>query len=129
MREDEFNEDRNIKLIQKDINEFESGNGQEHELFDKELNAMELTLDQRRELMNQIMKASWDFAIKSAPYSGNLLDDTDTADNVMEKRFQIVIQKMLELKKQYGFPVAKYDREAKRAYIEYTDGQREYFDK
>lgn len=99
-----------------------------NELLDKELNAMELTLDQRRELMELIMRESWDVAIKEAPYDGNILDDTDMADDIMERRMQIAVQKMLELKKRFGFPIAKYDREVKKAYIEYADGRRKYFD-
>lgn len=115
-------------IIQQAIKELELGKDQEYELLIKELNAMELTIDQRRDLMELIMRESWDFAIKEAPYDGNIFDDTDMADEIMERRMQIVVQKMLELKKRFGLPIAKYDKEAKRAYIEYADGQRAYFD-
>lgn len=115
-------------MLRHAIKEIYAGQGQEHELLDDELNAMELTIDQRRELMELIMRESWDFATKEAPYDGNIFDDTDMADEIMERRMQIVVQKMLELKKRFGLPIAKYDKEAKRAYIEYADGRREYFD-
>ncbi len=104
------------------------GQNKKDKPLDKDQNAMELTLDQRRELMDRIMSEAWDAAGKEAPYCGNIFDDTDEADEVMEKRFQIVVSKMLELKKKYGLPIAKYDREKKRAYIEYANGHREYFD-
>jgi hypothetical protein len=99
-----------------------------NKLLDEELNAMELTLDQRRELMDRIMEEAWNVAREATPDCDNIYADTDEADAIREKQFQIVIEKMLELKKRYGFPIAKYDRTTKRAYIEYADGSREYFD-
>lgn len=128
MQEDGFYNDDNIDVFQQAIKEIDAGQGQEHELSGDELNAMELTIDQRRKLIELIMRESWDLAIKEAPYDGNILDDTDMADEIMEKRMQIVVQKMLELKKRFNFPIAKYDREVKKAYIEYADGRREYLD-
>lgn len=128
MGKHDINTDENLLTPEKQIKKNEPRPSQEYETFPEISDAMELTLDQRRELMDRIMQEARDTALEEAPYCGNILDDTDEADAVMEKRSQIIIQKMLELKKQYGFPIAKYDRETKRAYIEYADGHREYFD-
>jgi hypothetical protein len=128
MKKDDFCRNVNMDVPQKAIDK-KSDQETCHKDFDGVIDAMELPLDQRRELMDRIMQEARDTAIKEAPYNGNLYDDTDEADIVMEKRFQIVIGKMLELKKIYGFPIAKYERETKRAYIEYADGHRRYFDK
>jgi addiction module RelB/DinJ family antitoxin len=40
--------------------------------------------------------------------------------------FQSAVQNETARKKQNGNPVAKYDSEAKQAYLEYPDGRREY---
>jgi len=125
---DGYNIDGNMKICKKEINEIKDEQSGKNKSLGNGLDAMELTPDQRRELMDRIMQEARDTALEEAPYCGNILDDTDEADAVMEKRFQILVQKMLELKKQYGLPIAKYDRETKRAYLEYADGHREYFD-
>lgn len=128
MEKDDFYIGENVKLLHEAVKEIGAGQDKGYEFLDENLNAMELTQDQRRELINRIMSEAWGVARKEAPYCGNIFDDTDEADEVMEKRFQIVVRKMLELKKKYGLPIAKYDHETKRAYIEYADCHREYLD-
>lgn len=40
--------------------------------------------------------------------------------------FQAAVRREITIKKQKGIPIARYDSEAKRAYLEYPDGAREY---
>ena len=110
------------------MKKFEEEQENRYEQFRKVLDVTEPTLDQRRDLMDLIMREAWSTAIKEAPYPGNILDDTDEADEAIEKRFQIVVKTMLQLKQRYGLPIPKYDSVTKRAYVEYSDGHREYFD-
>ena len=40
--------------------------------------------------------------------------------------FVAAVQDEIAIKKQEGFPIAKYDAEQKKAYLELSDGMREY---
>ena len=46
--------------------------------------------------------------------------------NDVTNAFVAAVQDEISIKKQEGFPVAKYDAEQKKAYLETADGVREY---
>ena len=48
------------------------------------------------------------------------------SDEELTERFKEAIRIENEIKKAKGAPIARYDRESKRAYLEYPDGRREY---
>ena len=48
------------------------------------------------------------------------------SDDELTERFKEAIRIENEIKKAKGTPIAGYDRESKRAYLEYPDGRREY---
>ena len=48
------------------------------------------------------------------------------SDEELTERFKKSIQIDNEIKRIKGLPVAKFDMEKKKAYIEYPDGRREY---
>ena len=48
------------------------------------------------------------------------------SDDELTERFKKSIQIDNEIKRIKGLPVAKFDMEKKKAYIEYPDGRREY---
>ncbi len=55
------------------------------------------------------------------------LDETfGVRDDDLTERFKGVIALDNELKKIKGLPVAKYDSQTQKAYLEYPDGRREY---
>ena len=57
----------------------------------------------------------------------NELDSTcGISDEELTKRFIESIRIDDEIRKIKGLPVARYDVESKRAYLEYPDGRREY---
>ncbi len=57
------------------------------------------------------------------------LDQTfGVADDELSKRFNEVLELENKLKGIKGVPVAKFDKELKKAYLEYPDGRREYVD-
>lgn len=57
----------------------------------------------------------------------NELDSTcGVSDEELDRRFKEAIRLEIEIKKIKGLPVAKYDIETKRPYLEYPDGRREY---
>ena len=57
----------------------------------------------------------------------NELDSTcGISDDELTQRFKEAIRIDKEVRKIKGLPVAKYDDETKRAYLEYPDGRREY---
>ncbi len=57
----------------------------------------------------------------------NELDSTcGVSDEELDRRFKEAIRLEIEIKKIQGLPVAKYDIETKRAYLEYPDGRKEY---
>lgn len=57
----------------------------------------------------------------------NELDYTcGISDDELTKRFEESIRIDNEIRRIKGLPVAGYDKESKRAYIEYPDGRREY---
>ena len=57
----------------------------------------------------------------------NELDSTcGISDEELTQRFKESIRIDNEIRKIKGLPVAKYDAETKRAYLEYPDGRREY---
>jgi len=47
-------------------------------------------------------------------------------DEEMTERFKEAIRIDNEIKRAKGAPIAGYDKETKRAYLEYSDGRREY---
>lgn len=47
-------------------------------------------------------------------------------ENDITNAFQAAVQREVAIKKQKGIPIARYDGETKRAYLEYPDGTREY---
>ena len=47
-------------------------------------------------------------------------------DEEMTERFKGAIRIDNEIKRAKGAPIAGYDKETKRAYLEYSDGRREY---
>ncbi len=49
-------------------------------------------------------------------------------DEELTERFKEAIRIDNEIKKVKGAPIAGYDRETKKAYLEYPDGRREYVD-
>ena len=57
---------------------------------------------------------------KSAPIRFTVLGDP------MTHSFTISVRKAIKRKKQLGLPVARYDEKADRAFLEYSDGRREY---
>ena len=56
-------------------------------------------------------------------YTGGLSDDELT------ERFKAAIRIDEEMRRIKGLPVARYDDKAKRAYLEFPDGRREYVSK
>lgn len=57
----------------------------------------------------------------------NELDSTcGITDDELTRLFKESIRIDDEIRKVKGLPVARYDSEAKRAYLEYPDGRREY---
>ena len=48
------------------------------------------------------------------------------SDDELTERFKQSIRIDDEIRKIKGLPVARYDEETKRAYLEYPDGRREY---
>lgn len=48
------------------------------------------------------------------------------SDSEMDKRFQEALNVAIAIKKAKGIPIAKYDLEKKKPYLEYADGSREY---
>ena len=57
----------------------------------------------------------------------NELDSTcGISDDELTERFKASIRIDDEIRRIKGLPVARYDIEAKRAYLEYPDGRREY---
>jgi hypothetical protein len=57
----------------------------------------------------------------------NELDSTcGVSDREMTYRFQQGIKIENEIKQLKGLPIAGYDAEQKKAYLEYPDGHREY---
>lgn len=57
----------------------------------------------------------------------NELDSTcDVSDKEMTYRFQQGLKIENEIKQLKGLPIAGYDLEKKKAYLEYPDGHREY---
>ena len=48
------------------------------------------------------------------------------SDEELTERFRQSIRIDNEIRRIKGLPVAKYDKEMKRAYLEYPDGRREY---
>ncbi len=59
----------------------------------------------------------------------NELDSTcGISDDELTERFKASIRIDDEIRRIKGAPFPKYDKEARRAYLEYPDGRREYFD-
>ena len=57
----------------------------------------------------------------------NELDSTcGISDEELTERFKASITIDDEIRKIKGLPVARYDDESKKAYLEYPDGRREY---
>lgn len=57
----------------------------------------------------------------------NELDSTcGISDEELTLRFKESIRIDNEIRKVKGLPVAKYDKEKQKAYLEYPDGRREY---
>ncbi len=57
----------------------------------------------------------------------NELDSTNgISDDELTERFKASIRIDNEIRKIKGLPVAKFDNEKKKPYIEYPDGRREY---
>ena len=57
----------------------------------------------------------------------NKLDFTfGIPDEEITKRFQAAVTDSINKSKQLGLPIALYDKESKKAYLEYPDGRREY---
>ena len=57
----------------------------------------------------------------------NELDSTcGISDEELTQRFKESIRIDNEIRKIKGLPIAKYDRDKMKAYIEYPDGRREY---
>ena len=57
----------------------------------------------------------------------NKLDFTfGIPDEEITKRFQAAVADSINKAKQLGLPIALYDKESKKAYLEYPDGRREY---
>lgn len=75
-------------------------------------------------------------SVKNLPfYDGNKyqppfdpeLDAIDgVTDDEMTRRFQMAIRMSILAKKIKRVPIARYDEETDRAYLEYPDGHREY---
>ncbi len=61
-----------------------------------------------------------------------ILNDLDTTygltDDELTERFIEAVRIENEIKKIKGLPIAGYDDEKRKAYIEYPDGSREYAD-
>lgn len=59
-------------------------------------------------------------------------NDLDTTygltDDELTERFKESIRIDMEISKIKGAPIARYDPETRRAYLEYPDGRREYVD-
>lgn len=47
-------------------------------------------------------------------------------DKVMDRRFEEAVKEAIADRKDKGFPIARYDGELKKAYLEMPDGAREY---
>lgn len=57
----------------------------------------------------------------------NELDSTHgISDAELTQRFKDAIRVDNEIRRIKGIPTAKYDAQARRAYLEYPDGRREY---
>ncbi len=50
----------------------------------------------------------------------------DYSEDDITNAFQAAVQSETAMKKQKGIPIARYDGETRRAYLEYPDGTREY---
>jgi len=55
--------------------------------------------------------------------------ENDSSVSEATKAFETAVQDEVRTQKKSGFPVARYDVKEKRAYLEYTDGKREYVSK
>jgi len=51
---------------------------------------------------------------------------TGISVNKITDAFTMAVQKVISESRQKGFPVARYDKENKQAYLEMPDGKREY---
>ena len=59
--------------------------------------------------------------------NGNELDSMcGVSDEELLERFKAAIRIDNEIKRIKGCPISGYDRETRRAYLEYPDGRREY---
>ena len=68
-------------------------------------------------------------AEEAIPFSVNTKKselENEFATSDVTKAFEIAVQNETQSQKQNGFPVARYDSTSKRAYLEHTDGTREY---
>lgn len=91
--------------------------------------ALKLPIEDRRKLMDLIMEEACRTADDAAGLfiqNNSSLSQDKLEDEVVYVRFQIGIAKMLELKKKYGFTIARYDGKSKQAFIEYSDGHKEF---
>ncbi len=59
-------------------------------------------------------------SVKSHPFV------TDYPEDDITTRFRAAVQREIVMKMQNGTPIARYDNESKRAYLEHPDGTREY---
>lgn len=91
--------------------------------------AMKLSIEDRRKLMDWIMenaREAADDAAKVFIQNNPFLSPEDLEDEVIDVRFKSGLARMLELQEEYGFPIPGYDRNTKRAYIEYSGGSKEF---
>lgn len=78
------------------------------------------TTEQRKIIMDKIMeevRAELDAIRKPGV---DIYDDSDEADEAMDQRMREGVRLMLKKMKERGLPIARYDRIAKRSYIEYN---------
>lgn len=80
-----------------------------------------LTTEQKRAAMDMIMaEVRADLDATGAP-GINIYDDSDEADEEMDRRFREGIRLMLQKMKERGLAIARYDKEKKKPYIEYKN--------
>ena len=96
----------------------------------KIVNAWDLPSSERQELLDYIENEARKAADKAAEIferEHSHLSQDEFEDEILDVRFIAGAKRMLELRKRFGFPTVKYDKDREQPFIEYADGHKEYF--
>ena len=79
------------------------------------------------EIANDLIEKNKEALQALANYDGNEPSGIgDLTDDELTRAFQLAVEQENETKRQKGLPIARYDAESNRAYLEYPDMRREY---